>query len=74
MGPIGSRDDYTTAFLNKDKKILVANGCFKGTLKEFKKAVKEKHENCIYGKQYRRFIKYAKKYFKDILEIEEIYW
>ena len=68
MGPIGSRYDTTTAFINKDKEIMVVSGCFKGTLKEFKKAVKEDHGDNKYAKQYKRFIKCAKKHFKDILE------
>ena len=68
MGPIGSRDDYSTAFLNKDKKIMIATGCFKGTIEEFKEAVKEKHSNNKYARQYNDFIEYVEKRFKNILE------
>ena len=37
QGPIGSRDDFLTCYLDKDKKIYAVTGCFSGTLEEFEK-------------------------------------
>ena len=39
MGPIGSRDDILTCFRH-GKKLIVATGCFTGTLEEFEDRVK----------------------------------
>ena len=45
IGPIGSRDDYTTFYLTKDKEIMVSCGCFNDTIDEFIKAVNETHRD-----------------------------
>ena len=44
IGPIGSRSDYTTFYLDKDRNIYVKCGCFSGTIEEFENAVKETHK------------------------------
>ena len=43
LGPIGSRDDYTTFAKGANGDILVSCGCFSGTLSEFRAAVNKKH-------------------------------
>ena len=61
IGPIGSRDAYTTFYLNKDKKIIVNCGCFNDTIEEFIKAVNRTHkDNKKYRSQYIGAITYAK--------------
>ncbi|MFR9308870.1 hypothetical protein [Hydrogeniiclostridium mannosilyticum] len=52
QGPIGSRDDFLTCYLDKDKKIYAVTGCFSGTLEEFEKKVKETHGSNKHAKQY----------------------
>lgn len=56
----GSRDDSTTFFRCKDGKIRVACGCFFGTIKEFKKRVKEEHSDNKFGKEYLELIELMK--------------
>ena len=64
IGPIGSRNRYTTFYLDKDKNIYVTCGCFNGTLDEFKQAVKETHkDNELYRDQYLLAIDYAIRFF-----------
>ena len=61
IGPIGSRDAYTTFYLNEDKKIIVNCGCFNDTIEEFIKAVNRTHkDNKKYRSQYIGAITYAK--------------
>lgn len=43
IGPIGSRDDYTTFFKGLDGDIYVVCGCFRGNIREFTEAVKITH-------------------------------
>ena len=52
QGPIGSRNDFLTCYLDKDKKIYAVTGCFSGTLEEFEKKVKETHGSNKHAKQY----------------------
>ena len=56
---LGSERRMTTYLFEDD---LIFCGCFKGSLKEFKKRVKETYpdENNKYRKQYLKFIKYIK--------------
>ena len=56
----GSRDDSTTFFCCKDGKIRVACGCFFGTIKEFKKRVKEQHSDDKFEKEYLELIELMK--------------
>lgn len=60
ISPIGSRNDTTTFFKNKDGAINVTCGCFKGSIDEFVNAVKETHHGTIYEKQYNLAIEMAK--------------
>ena len=60
IGLIGSRNDTTTFFKTKDKKINVCCGCFRGTIEEFEKAVEETHGGSFYEKQYKIAIELAK--------------
>ena len=52
IGPIGSRLDYTTFYLDKDRNIYVQCGCYNGTIDEFKDRVIEVHNDNKYAKQY----------------------
>ena len=63
IGQIGSRNDYTTFYLDKDKNIWVSCGCFNGTIEEFKEAVEKTHGDNKYGKQYSVIIKVIKGLF-----------
>jgi hypothetical protein len=60
IGPIGSRDGYTTFFRNKDGGISVRCGCFAGTLEEFAAAVEKTHGANVHGQAYRLAIDLAK--------------
>ncbi len=51
IGPIGSRDDYLSAWL-ADAGVLVTAGCFHGTLDEFRAAVEATHGNNEHGREY----------------------
>ena len=53
IGQIGSRNDYTTFYLDKDKNIYVSCGCFNETIDKFEKAVEKTHGDNEYGKQYK---------------------
>ena len=53
IGPIGSRDDYTTFFRNAKGEIKVICGCFKGTIDSFLKKVEEVHSIDKHGITYR---------------------
>jgi carbonic anhydrase/acetyltransferase-like protein (isoleucine patch superfamily) len=63
IGPIGSRNGYTT-FIKEDNGIIsVSCGCFRGTIDAFKKAVLKTHDkDSIHRKKYLSIIK-ATKYF-----------
>lgn len=52
IAKIGSRNDVTTFFKNKDNGISVKCGCFKGSIEEFEKAVCKKHVGTKYEKEY----------------------
>ena len=57
---IGSRNETTTFFACKDKKIRVVCGCFFGTLDEFEKAVRKTHGENEHAKVYMLAIEMAK--------------
>ena len=59
IGPIGSRLDYTTFYLDKDKNIYVCCGCYNGTIDEFKDRLIEVHKDNKYAKQYLNSIGYV---------------
>ena len=60
VGPIGSRDEYTTFFRAKDNAIAVACGCFCGSIDDFEARVREVHGDSKYGKEYQLAIELAK--------------
>ena len=53
IGPIGSRNDYTTFFRGKEGVIKVKCGYFVGTTDEFLDKVKKTHGDSKYAKVYR---------------------
>jgi uncharacterized protein YjbI with pentapeptide repeats len=59
IGAIGSRDGYTTIF-HTNKGIFVRCGCFKGTLEEFGRKVKETHKGNKHERDYMAMIEFAK--------------
>ena len=65
VGQLGSRNDYTTFYLDKDKSIHVSCGCFNGTIEEFENKVEETHGDNKYGKQYEKIINFVKDYLKQ---------
>ena len=60
VGRIGSRNDFTTFFRNKDGGISVKCGCFCGTVDEFTEKVSGTHEDNKYGRVYRKCAELAK--------------
>ena len=63
VGVIGSRNGYTTIF-HTDKGIFVQCGCFKGTLEEFEKKVKETHQGNKHERDYLALIEFVKVKFE----------
>ena len=61
IGPIGSRNAYTTFYRREDDVIMVVCGCFHDTLAAFEKRVAEVHGNNQYGKDYMAKIDYVRK-------------
>lgn len=60
VGPIGSRNDFTTFALGKDKNIYVSCGCFYGNIEELEKAVEKTHAGTRYKEDYQLAIALAK--------------
>ena len=60
VGPIGSRDGYTTFYRAKDNTISVTCGCFCGSIDDFEARVREVHGDSKYGKEYQIAIELAK--------------
>ncbi len=52
IGQIGSRNDTTTFYRDKDNNPLVVCGCFTGTIDEFEAAVKAKHSGNPHEDEY----------------------
>lgn len=59
IGPIGSREDYTTFYSDNHGGIYVSCGCFNGTIAEFLEAVKECHGDNQHGHVYRAAVAFA---------------
>ena len=53
VGPIGSRNEFTTFFRTKDRKVKVSCGCFLGTIDEFLEKVKQTHGDSKHAIVYR---------------------
>ena len=60
IGPIGSRDDFTTFYRDKDNEITVKCGCFLGKIDEFLEKVAETHGDSKYALVYRTAVEAAK--------------
>ncbi|KKF35631.1 hypothetical protein LU631_12095 [Erwinia tracheiphila] len=56
IGPIGSENDFLTAFRQRDNSIMVRRGCFSGTIDEFESAVNDTHSDNQHGDIYRALI------------------
>lgn len=61
IGPIGSRDDFTTFYKTEDRDIWVCTGCFRGSLTEFEEAVRKEHAETTYESEYLDLIPYVKR-------------
>ena len=60
VGPIGSRNSFTTLFRCNDKSVKVKCGCFYGTMDEFAAKVTATHGDNAHAKAYRAVIELAK--------------
>ena len=60
IGPIGSRNDFTTFFRDKDSEITVKCGCFIGKIDKFLEKVCETHGDSKYAIVYRTAVEIAK--------------
>lgn len=60
IGPIGSRNGFTTFYKNKNENICVRCGCFSGTVDEFLAAVQKTHGDNRFGQEYRIAAELAK--------------
>ena len=60
VGPIGSRNSFTTFFRTKELEINVACGCFRGNIEAFAQQVQETHGDSDHAKRYRIAIELAK--------------
>ena len=66
MGPIGSRNAFTTFFRTKDRKIKVVCGCFFGTIDEFLAKVKRTHGDSKHAKVYQVAVEVALAQLEDV--------
>ena len=66
MGPIGSRNAFTTFFRTKDRKIKVTCGCFFGTIDEFLAKVKQTHGDSKHAKVYRAAVEVTLAQLEDV--------
>lgn len=83
IGPIGSRNDFTTFYPGTTKGEIIAHtGCFTNTIDEFKKSVSTTYGvgyidpkrfpiHALYYNQYMKAIEYAKQYFDYIKELTQ---
>ena len=60
IGAVGSRNDFTTFYRDKDNEITVKCGCFLGKLDDFLEKVTQKHGNSKYALVYRAAAEVAK--------------
>ena len=60
IGPIGSRNGFTTFSRNKDRGITVKCGCFTGGIDNFEAAVLKTHGDNQHGRVYRLAIEMAR--------------
>ena len=60
IGAIGSRNDFTTFYRDKDNQISVSCGCFSGKIDEFLEKVTQTHGNSKHAQVYRAAVEVAK--------------
>ena len=60
IGAIGSRDDFTTFFRDKDSEITVRCGCFLGKIDKFLEKVTQTHGDSKYALVYRAAVEVAR--------------
>ena len=60
IGAIGSRDDFTTFFRDKDNEITVKCGCFLGKIDKFLEKVTQTHGDSKYTLVYRAAVEVAR--------------
>jgi len=60
LGPIGSRCAFTTFMRSKDGGVIVACGCFTGTLEDFEARVQQVHGKDEHGQTYAAAIAFAR--------------
>lgn len=60
IGAIGSRDDFTTFFRDKDNEITVKCGCFLGKIDKFLEKVTQTHGDSKYALVYRAAVEVAR--------------
>ena len=65
VGPVGSRNDFTTFAKDQNGNVAVSCGCFYGTLDEFYEKVGATHGNNNFGVEYRAAIELAKAHFTE---------
>lgn len=58
VGPIGSRNDFTTFYKTESGDIWVSCGCFNDSIAEFERRVKNVHGESVYGQKYLGIIPY----------------
>ena len=62
IGPIGSRNGYTTFYLTNDKHVMVSCGCFNDTIEKFIEEVQTAYkDNSLHRESYMDTIEYARK-------------
>lgn len=59
IGAIGSRNDFTTFYRDKDNQISVNCGCFTGKIEEFLEAVTRTHRDSKHAQVYRAAVEVA---------------
>ena len=60
FGAIGSRNDFTTFYRDKDNEITVKCGCFLGKIDRFLEKVTQTHGDSKYALVYRAAVEVAK--------------
>lgn len=60
VGPIGSRNDFTTFFRTKSLEIYVKCGCFWGSIQAFAEKVQETHGDSDHAKRYMLAVELAR--------------
>ena len=66
IGPIGSRNAFTTFFRTKERNIKVVCGCFFGTIDEFLAKVEQTHGDSKHAKVYRAAVEVALAQLEDV--------